>query len=204
MPVYIQNYNPTIVGIPANKFDAKADAKVLRDAMKGVGTDEKAITKILTTRTNAQLQQVRKAYAELYDNKDLVRNIKDECGGKFEEAAVALLLPRADLDAQTLQQAMSGMGTNEDTLIEILCTRTSDQISEIIKSFDRMYDKSLEAIVKSETSGDLEKILTVILHCKRDRDSKEVNEKQAKADAEELYKSGEKKWGTDEKNLLNY
>jgi len=96
---------------------------------------------------------------------------------------------------------MAGMGTDEDILIEILCTRSSPEIEEIIKSYDRIYDKSLEKIIKSETNGNLAKILAAILKCKRDPDGK-IDEEKAKKDAELLYASGEKKFGTDDDKFI--
>jgi len=74
---------PTIVGIHPNKFDPIADAKALRNALKGANTDEKGIIKIFTTRNNRQLQVIRKSYSVLYEDKDLITNIKDETSGNF-------------------------------------------------------------------------------------------------------------------------
>jgi len=185
---------PTVVGIPPNKFDPVADAKAIRNALKGAHTDEKAIIKILTTRSNRQIQVIRKSYAVLYEDKDLIQNIKDETSGNFEKIAVILLLPRPDFDAQCLYSAMAGMGTNEDILIEILCTRTAEEVKEIIKSYDRMYDKALDKIVKAECGGNLNKLFQAILTCVRAPDGP-TDDVQAKKDAEILYNAGEKKMG---------
>lgn len=193
--VGMANQKPTIVGVPANKFDPESDAKLLRNAIKGVNTDEKAIIKILTTRNNHQVQEIRKSYAKLFDGKDLIRTIKDETSGDFEKACITLLVTRADFDAQCLYQAMTGSGTDENALIEILCTRTSAELEEIIKSYDRLYDKSLQGIVKSETSGDLEKLLGACLACIRPKEEMKGDEVAAKHDAETLLKAGEKKNG---------
>jgi hypothetical protein len=192
---------PSIIGIASNKFDPIADAKLIRNALKGAKTDEKAIIKVLTTRSNRQLQVIRKSYGVLYEDKDLLTNIKDETSGDFEKVCMKLLLPRADYDAQCLHAAMSGLGTNEGVLIEILCTRTAYEISEIIKSYDRLYDKSLEKIVKSEVKGDLQKILMAILKCQRCSDDV-IDANKAQKDAEILYASGEKKFGTDEEKFI--
>jgi len=193
---------PTLVGIPQNKFDPIADAKFIRNALKGAHTDEKAIIKVFTTRSNRQLQVIRKSYAVLYEDKDLIQNIKDETSGNFEKIAVILLLPRPDYDAKCLHDAMSGMGTNEDILIEILCTRTAEEIGEIIKSYDRMYDKALDKIVKDECTGNLNKLFQAILKCQRPPDGP-VDEQKAKKDAEILYNAGEKKWGTDDDKFID-
>jgi predicted transcriptional regulator len=189
---------PTIVGV--GNFDANADATALQNAMKGMGTDEKAIIKILTTRNNSQVQQIRKAFEKLY-NKDLMKAIKDETTGKFESACVNLLWTRTEFDAKELHDAISGMGTNEDTIIEILCTRTSSELAAIMKAYEAMYKNTLEKDVKGDTSGDFEKVLVAILQCKRPVNGK-IDYDAAKKDAEALYKAGEGKMGTDEKLFI--
>jgi annexin A7/11 len=200
MPLQQGGQKPSIVGV--QKHDPEADAKVLRNAMKGKGTDEKAIIGILTTRTNAQLQAVRKAYSALYEYKDLLKNIKDEVSGKFEKVCLALLLERPDYEAKCLEAAMKGMGTNEALLVEIICTRTAAHLDRIIKSYDKLFDKSLVEIVKSETKGDFEKLLVACLSLKRAAEGK-VDAKEAAKDAQYLYDKGEKKFGTDEKAFID-
>lgn len=47
-------------------FNPRADAEILRKAMKGFGTDEYAIIVVLSKRTNAQRQEIAREFKTLY------------------------------------------------------------------------------------------------------------------------------------------
>ncbi|GFN94415.1 Annexin, partial [Plakobranchus ocellatus] len=51
---------------PANPFDAEKAAQALRKAMKGLGTDEATIIRILTTNCNAQRMEIEKVYKQMH------------------------------------------------------------------------------------------------------------------------------------------
>ena len=50
----------------AKNFNADDDAKKIHDAIKDWGTDEDKLIDILSTRSNAQRQQIKKKYKEKY------------------------------------------------------------------------------------------------------------------------------------------
>lgn len=52
--------------VPANPFNPRGDAEILRKAMKGFGTDEKAIINVIARRSNAQRLQIAADFKTLY------------------------------------------------------------------------------------------------------------------------------------------
>ncbi|EGD73935.1 hypothetical protein PTSG_12342 [Salpingoeca rosetta] len=166
---------------PREDFDAEALAADLRKAMKGFGTDEDTIIEILTSVDNAQRQELRAAFKTMY-GRDLVKDLKSELGGKLEDAVRAMLRPPAELDAWELRQAMKGAGTDEETIAEILASRTNEEIAAIREAYKEKFDgDDLEEDIMSETGGHLRRIFVSLVQGNRD-ESEEVDEDKAQAD----------------------
>lgn len=185
---------PTVV--PAPSFNAAEDGVALRTAMKGIGTDEQAIIDILTARSNSQRQEIAKFFTQEY-GRNLIEDLKSELGGKFEDVIVALMVTPVDFLAKQLHKAMSGIGTEEETLVEILCSRDNHEVGEIVEAYERLYDRPLAEHLCSETSGDFRRLLTLIITGVRNAQT-EVHPERARETAELLYNAGEAKLGTDE------
>lgn len=181
---------------PAEPFSAEEDAAALRAAMKGFGTDEQAIIDILTARSNAQRQAIKENFLREY-GRDLIEDLKSELGGKFEDVIVGLMLTPVQYLCKQLHKAMAGMGTNESALVEILCTKTNEEMAEIVTCYESMYDRPLAEHMCSETSGHFRRLLTLIVTGVRDP-AGTVDEDKAREQAEQLYNAGEAKLGTDE------
>jgi annexin A7/11 len=69
--------------------------------------------------------------------KDLFADIKSETSGNFEKLLVALLTPIGQFYAKELHDAIAGIGTDEDVLIEILCTMSNSEINFIKDVYQR-------------------------------------------------------------------
>uniref|UniRef100_A0A6M2DP87 Annexin n=1 Tax=Xenopsylla cheopis TaxID=163159 RepID=A0A6M2DP87_XENCH len=187
--------SPTV--LPAEGFDPRADAAVLRKAMKGFGTDEKSIIEVLTKRSNEQRQAIELEFKTLY-GKDLIDDLKSELTGNLEKLVVALMTPLPKYIAKQLEKAMKGLGTDEETLIEIFCTMTNLELETIRHVYESMYGKSLEEELMSETSGNFRRLMVSLCNANRD-ESIEVDEEAAMTDAQKLLQAGELKYfGTDE------
>ncbi|XP_076018944.1 annexin A6 isoform X2 [Genypterus blacodes] len=168
---------------PASSCDPSADAQALRKAMKGFGTDEDAIIDIIAQRSNAQRQEIRQTFKSLL-GRDLMKDLKSELSKNLERVIIALMLTPAEFDAKMMQKAMEGAGTDEHALIEILVTRTNEEIQAMNVAYKHGYKKSLEDAIRSDTSGHFCRILVSLVQGAREDGP--VDDERANADAQEL------------------
>ncbi|XP_013190068.1 annexin B9 isoform X1 [Amyelois transitella] len=185
---------PTVV--PVNPFDPRADAAVLRKAMKGFGTDEKAIIQVLTRRSNEQRLRIAFEFKTLY-GKDLISDLKSETSGKFEDLIVALMTPLPQFYAKELHDATAGIGTDEDVLIEVMCTMSNHEIQVIKQAYTAMYGTLLEDDLRGDTSGNFKRLMTSLSMGNRSEEF-HVDQEKARQDARSLLQAGELRLGTDE------
>lgn len=185
---------PSLKPVPG--FNASSDAEVLRKAMKGFGCDKNKIVMILCARTNWQRQEISRAFKVQF-GKDLIKDLKSELSGDFEDLVLALMELPADYDAQQLHKAMEGLGTRESVLIEIMTTRTNAQIQDVKLRYRQLYGRDLERDLIGETSGFFKRLLVSLCAGGRD-ESHHTDPLKANQDARALYRAGEQRLGTDE------
>ena len=178
------------------------DAEILRNAMKGFGTDETTLIKVVANRTNRQRQIIKEQYKAAF-GRDLISDLKSELHGKMEDAFVALFTDPVEFDADSLRGALKGAGTDEDTLIEIIASRNNQQLAAIKQCYNTKYQRNLEDDIKSDVHGTLQNLLISLLQCKR---SYNPNPDQGRcaAIAKEIFDAGEAKLGTDESAFNKY
>jgi len=181
-------------------FDAESDCRVLKKAMKGWGTDENSLIAILGDRTTDELQVLKKMYKTMH-GKDLEKELMSELSGDLKYTVKLLMMSRAERDSYCLSKAMAGLGTDEMVLIEILTSRSNQEIEAISSVFEKHNKRSLEAALRSETSATFKKLLTALCQGNRNESAK-VDLAKASLDAQTLKKSGEDKWGTDESEFI--
>lgn len=81
------------------------------------------------------MQLIKRDY-KTHFGRDLEEDIKSETSGKFETVLVALLQRRLDYYVQELHNAMDGVGTDEDALVEILCSLSNYEIHAIKAQYE--------------------------------------------------------------------
>jgi hypothetical protein len=107
--VYEEVVEPTIEETPAvraaDSFNPNADCEALRKAMKGLGTDEKAIIAILCRRSNAQRMQLKDVYYKMF-TRDLVKELQGELSGHFRDTILGLMMKPEEFDAWAFNKAI--------------------------------------------------------------------------------------------------
>ncbi|TNM93020.1 hypothetical protein fugu_018422 [Takifugu bimaculatus] len=146
---------------PFPNFHPERDAVELQAALEK--KDTVTLVRILTNRSNAQRQVLAQTFEDI-TQKDLEGAVKKAVTGDLAALLLSLLMPPQEHDAYRFQQAMAGLGTDEETLIEILSMRSRKQLDDISAAYTFLYKKDLEKELRGETSGDFAKLVVALLH----------------------------------------
>lgn len=138
------------------------DADDIRRACEGFGVDKSALVSIINNRTDEQLECVNSEYQSKYGSsliKVLESELTSATGGVFTGSLsdmgtllVNRLSPPAERDARLIFECCDGLGTSDDALIEILSTRSKDEMLAAKTTFAQLYKKEMYDVVKSEIS----------------------------------------------------
>uniref|UniRef100_A0A3Q0QUX4 Annexin A2a n=1 Tax=Amphilophus citrinellus TaxID=61819 RepID=A0A3Q0QUX4_AMPCI len=179
---------PTVV--PAVNFDPDKDAARIETAIK-TKVDEQTIIDVLTKRTYAQRREIAFSY-ERMAKKDMISALKGALSGSLENVILGLMKSTAQYDATEIRGSIKGLGTDEETLIEILCSRSNEELVEIKRVY-KEFKKELEKDVAGDTSGNFAKLLLAL----RAELSSIIDYEKIDEDARALYDAGIKIKGTD-------
>ncbi|XP_008421281.1 annexin A2 isoform X1 [Poecilia reticulata] len=146
---------------PFPNFHPDRDAADIQAALER--KDAAALVRILTNRSNAQRRAVAQSFQD-ETKQDLSGALKKVLSGELEELLLQLLMLPEQLEAQRLKAAMAGLGTDEETLLEILCSRSRKTLQEVAAVYRQMYNKDLEKELKAETSGDFARLVVALLN----------------------------------------
>ncbi|XP_048057006.1 annexin A2 isoform X1 [Megalobrama amblycephala] len=145
---------------PFPNFRAERDVTVLQAALEK--KDVSTVVRILTNRSNSQRQSLARAYKNV-SQKDLDASLKKVLSGDLQSLILGLMMTPEQFEAHRLRKAMEGAGTDEETLLEVLCTRTPRQLSNITTTYSQEFKRDLEKDLLSESSGDFSKLIVALL-----------------------------------------
>jgi cell division protein FtsL len=201
---------------PKSKQQQLDDIKKFKKALSE--GDHHNIIDLLTKRSKMARLKFRQDVEQSYNDRsdvtksgriNLIELVKKKLKGDFKHLIVAILTPLPTFYAKELHRAFKGLGTNEDAVLEILCTVNNDQLRFIKKHYVKKYNRELIDDIKGDTSGNFGRLLESLSSSERDEcpyldienlkaEDRKAMVEQAKIDAQALYDGGVKRWGTDE------
>jgi len=95
-----------------------------------------------------------------------------------------------------LKDAIDGFGTKENSLIDIVCTKTNAEMRELKSAYKQMFRKDPEHDCTGDVSGDMRRLIVSLMMA--NRSDYGPDPQKAAIQARELYQSGVGKLGTDE------
>ena len=181
------------------EWNPMQDAQRLRQAIKGVGTDNSTVISIICNRDREHLQYVRLAYRDQF-GRHLLKDIEKDTSFFFRDVLMGLCMSDAEFMAYILRKATKGAGTRDSTLIDVICSARGSQLLQLQAAYQGMYGSRLESVIKKETSGNYEKLLVALL--RGTRPDWGVMPMCMQSDVEILYKATEGRLGTDERTVI--
>lgn len=170
-------------------FDPKQDARNIKLSICRPIEIDKLIN-IIAYRSNSQRQLILDAYKMRYDT-NLIDDLKSALNGNFQKAVIALFYTPVDYDCYQLGESIKLFGTNRDTIIEILATRSNVRITDIKRRYPEINKgKDLIKEIQNNTSGYFRDILIKLLQCGR-LNNKNPEEVECKEYAQKLHSAEE-------------
>ena len=170
------------------------DARQIQLILSGKEKDDDKLIKLVTSRTNEERLKIKDEYNSTF-NSDLINDLKKAYSFHFEDVLVGLFFSPVDYDCYHIRKAVKGIGTNENTLIEILSTRDKEHIEKMKLRYKEIYPgRDMVQDIKKDTSGSFWKVLSTLLESNRDDDENKILDKErCKEDAKNLYQAGQTK-----------
>ena len=169
------------------------DAENLRNAM--IIKKEDVIIDIISQRNYQQRKIILTTFNKLY-NKDLIFELQKFFSGKnnFDEFITSLFANPIEYDCQCLRTAIKGISSDLETITEILSTRPSFVVKQIVQKYPELFKgKELTKDIDACSSGIIKKILLSLLENNRS-DNNYPNLEECQEKAEKLKNEGVKKW----------
>jgi len=146
---------------------AELDAKLIRQSIKGLLTDEDLLSEVICTRTPDELKAASAAYTRLF-NRNMENDIKHDTSGDLAKVYNACLAPNrgsrtasVDEDVANLYKAGQGrfLGTDHKVFIEVIAQSSREHVNNIYSKYAEKYGERFDKVVREQMGGDTAKAL---------------------------------------------
>jgi annexin A7/11 len=149
------------------------DVEIIRNAMKGFGTNEKVLIASLAKKDPIQMETIRIQYDQRL-LRSLITDLEKETSGYFAKGLVEIARGPLVSDCYNLMEAMKGAGTKEVILDDILVGRSNADITAIKEKYQQLFRRTLENDLKADLSAGTEQMYMMIAAARRAEDSHPV------------------------------
>ncbi|AEC09581.1 Annexin D3 [Arabidopsis thaliana] len=154
------------IRVPNEVPSPAQDSETLKQAIRGWGTDEKAIIRVLGQRDQSQRRKIRESFREIY-GKDLIDVLSSELSGDFMKAVVSWTYDPAERDARLVNKILNKEKKkksleNLKVIVEISCTTSPNHLIAVRKAYCSLFDSSLEEHIASSLPFPLAKLLVTL------------------------------------------
>ncbi|GBG63043.1 hypothetical protein CBR_g34742 [Chara braunii] len=188
-----------------SEFDVKLDAELLHailqqaKAKKAPDATVRSLIQILTTRSYDQRQSVVVTYREFYGRyiaQDIRACVSSGC---LRDGLLTLVRPYPVRDATAIHKALTSVGKDQHTLLEILSSRNWEELQELCKAYKELFNVDLSKTIKSEVFGKLEGFLQMLL--RERRSEAPVEDVRVREAVRDLHDVACGKWGKDKHHI---
>uniref|UniRef100_M3XWJ9 Annexin A2 n=1 Tax=Mustela putorius furo TaxID=9669 RepID=M3XWJ9_MUSPF len=151
-------------------FGAEYAVLNIEKAIKTKSVVEVTTVNILTNHSNEQRQYIAFNYERRTKN-ELASAMKSAFSGHLRTMIWSLLKTDSQCDASELKASMKRLGTDEDFLIENICSKTK----EINRVYKEMYKTNLEKDIISQPSGGFCKLRVTLAKGRRAEDGSVID-----------------------------
>ena len=165
--------------------------------MKGFGTDEAALIRILAHYPALNIPHLKTTYQQRH-HRSLETDVQSETSSHFEFGLLSILRGPLAQDVYCLNTALKGAGTNEELLNDVVIGRSNADLNAIKHAYQTTYHRNLEADVRADLSAKTERLFAMILAATRAEESVPVYPQATEQDVMDLHRATEAKMGTDQ------
>ena len=138
--------------------DSSSELENLHEALDDK-EGESIIISILCSKSNSELQKLKKDYENKY-NENLNEKLNKKLKSKLKDLIQALLQDPIEYDANEIFKAVDGLGTDDDALIEIISSRSQDHLKDVSKKYFETRKVTMENDIKNDTSQAYGRLIT--------------------------------------------
>jgi hypothetical protein len=121
--------------------------------------NEDEIIEIICSKSQSEIKDLNNQYDLTYEV-NLREILGKKLKGNLKDLIEGLLQDPIEYDANEVHKAIEGFGTDDDALIELISTRTPDQLKEVSKKYFEMRNNTMDFDIENDTSQAYGKLIT--------------------------------------------